>query len=218
MADRLSFIAAVNGYSVGIGLTLIMPFDVRIASTDALFSIRFIKVGLMPELGSTRLLAQLVGLGNAADMCLTGRMVPTDEALRIGLVIKVTEPEDLLDAAVEKANEIASNPPQAVMFVKELLRKNPLDPDIDRVGEREGIRDQIARRPPDHAEALAAFMEKREPRFGQDSWPSRWWMTTSKSVTPTRGVRLNVEEAERRGSILAKREKRRKGATLVKSN
>ena len=115
-------IAAVNGYSVGVGLTFILPFDVRIASTDALFSIRFIKVGLMPELGSTRLLAQLVGLGNAADMCPTGRMVPADEALRMGLVIKVTEPEDLLDAAVEKANEIANNPPQAVMFVKELLR------------------------------------------------------------------------------------------------
>ncbi len=160
-------IAAVNGYSVGIGLTFILPFDIRIASTNALFSIRFIRVGLMPELGSTRLLAQLVGLGNAADMCLTGRMVTADEALRMGLVIKVVEPDDLLEAAVEKATEIANNPPQAVMFVKELLRQNPLDPDIDRVGEREGIRDQIARRHPDHAEALAAFMEKREPRFGK---------------------------------------------------
>ena len=160
-------IAAVNGYSVGIGLTFILPFDVRIASTDALFSIRFIRVGLMPELGSTRLLAQLVGLGNATDMCLTGRMVTADEALRMGLVIKVVEPDNLLDAAIEKATEIANNPPQAVMFVKELLRQNPLDPDIDRVSEREGIRDQIARRHPDHAEALAAFMEKREPRFGK---------------------------------------------------
>ena len=83
----------------------------------------------------------------------------------MGLVIKVVEPDNLLDAAVEKATEIANNPPQAVMFVKELLRQNPLDPDIDRVTEREGIRDQIARRHPDHAEALAAFMEKREPRF-----------------------------------------------------
>ena len=67
----------------------------------------------------------------------------------------------LLDAVVEKTHEIASNPPQAVMFVKELFRQNPLDPDIDQVGERENIRDQIARRHPDHAEALAGFMEKR---------------------------------------------------------
>ena len=103
----------------------------------------------MPELGSTRLLAQLVGLGNAADMCLTGRMVTADEALRMGLVIKVVEPDNLLDAAIEKATEIANNPPQAVMFVKELLRQNPLRSDIDRVTEREGIRDQIARRHPE---------------------------------------------------------------------
>ena len=160
-------VAAINGYSVGVGLTLILPFDVRIASTEALLSIRFIKVGLMPELGSTRILAQLVGLGNAADMCLTGRMVPADEALRMGLVTKVTEPADLLEAAIEKANEIANNPPGAVMLIKELLRKNPLDPDLERVSEREGIRDQIARRHPDHAEAMAAFVEKREPKFGQ---------------------------------------------------
>ena len=92
-------IAAVNGYAVGVGLTMILPCDVRIASTAANLSIRFIKMGLMPELGSTRLLAQLVGLGNATEMCLTGRMVPADEALRIGLVTAVTEPDELLPTA-----------------------------------------------------------------------------------------------------------------------
>ena len=160
-------IAAVNGYSVGVGLTFILPFDVRIASTQALFSIRFIRVGLIPELGSTRILAQIVGLGNATDMCLSGRMVNAEEALRMGLVTQVTEPEDLLDTAIAKANEIANNPPGAVMLIKELLRKNPLDADLERVMEREGIRDQIAQRHPDHPEALAAFLEKRPPRFGQ---------------------------------------------------
>src|SRR6188508_1452767 len=64
-------VAAINGYAVGVGLTMILPFDVRIASTRAQMSIRFIKMGLMPELGSTRILSQLVGLGNATDMCLT---------------------------------------------------------------------------------------------------------------------------------------------------
>ena len=160
-------IAAVNGYSVGVGLTFILPFDVRIASTKALFSIRFIRVGLIPELGSTRILAQIVGLGNATDMCLSGRMVNAEEALRMGLVTQVAEPGDLLDTAVAKANEIANNPPGAVMLIKELLRKNPLDGDLERVMEREGIRDQIAQRHPDHPEALAAFLEKRPARFGQ---------------------------------------------------
>ena len=160
-------IAAVNGYSVGVGLTMILPFDVRIASTSARFSIRFIKMGLIPELGSTRLLAQLVGLGNATDMCLTGRMVEPDEALRMGLVTAVTAPEDLLSTAMAKADEIANNPTQAVMMIKELLAKNPLEPDLEAAMERELIRDQIARRLPDHKEAVSAFLEKRQPEFNR---------------------------------------------------
>ena len=159
----------MNGYAVGVGLTMILPCDVRIASTGAQLSIRFIKMGLMPELGSTRLLAQLVGLGNATEMCLTGRMVPADEALRIGLVSAVTDPEALLPTALAKAEEIASNSTPAVMMIKELLRKNPLDPDLDAVMEREGLRDQIARRLPDHAEAVAAFLGKREAQFNRSS-------------------------------------------------
>ena len=158
-------IAAINGYAVGVGLTMILPCDVRIASTSANLSIRFIKMGLMPELGSTHLLAQLIGLGNATEMCLTGRMVPADEAMRMGLVSAVTEPDELLPTAIAKAEEIANNPTRAVMMIKELLRKNPMEDDLDAVMEREGLRDQIARRLPDHAEAVAAFLEKRNPNF-----------------------------------------------------
>lgn len=160
-------IAAVNGYAVGIGLTMILPFDVRIASTRAQMSIRFIKMGLMPELGSTRLLAQIVGLGNATDMCLTGRMVGAEEALRMGLVTAVTEPDALFETALGKATEIADNPTRAVMMIKELLAKNPLDGDLEAVMEREGLRDQIARRLPDHTEAVTAFMEKRPANFNR---------------------------------------------------
>ena len=169
MRESKPTIAAVNGYAVGVGLTMILPCDVRIASTAAQLSIRFIKMGLMPELGSTRLLAQLVGLGHATDMCLTGRMVPADEALRIGLVSAVVEPDDLLPTALAKAEEIANNSTPAVMMIKELLRKNPMDPDLEAVMEREGLRDQIARRLPDHAEAVAAFLGKREAQFNRAS-------------------------------------------------
>ena len=160
-------IAAINGYAVGVGLTMILPCDVRIASTSANLSIRFIKMGLMPELGSTHLLAQLIGLGNATEMCLTGRMVPADEAMRMGLVSAVTQPDELMSTAIAKAEEIANNPTRAVMMIKELLRKNPMEDDLDAVMEREGLRDQIARRLPDHAEAVAAFLEKRNPNFNR---------------------------------------------------
>ena len=160
-------IAAINGYAIGVGLTMILPFDIRIASTEAKMSIRFIKMGLMPELGSTRLLADLVGLGVATDMCLTGRMVGAEEALKAGLVTAVAEPEQLFETAFAKASEIAENPAQAIMMIKELLRKNPQDPDLESVMERENLRDQIARRTDDHKEAVTAFLAKRPPQFNR---------------------------------------------------
>ena len=167
--DSKPTVAAINGYAVGVGLTMILPFDIRIASSAANLSIRFIKMGLMPELGSTRLLANLIGLGPATDMCLTGRMVPGEEAHQLGLVTAVTEPDDLMDVAMAKAQEIANNSTQAVMMIKELLNQNPLESNIDRVMESEGLRDQIARRLPDHAEAVAAFHAKRDPQFNQST-------------------------------------------------
>jgi enoyl-CoA hydratase/carnithine racemase len=85
----------------------------------------------------------------------------------MGLVTAVTEPEALFDTALAKAEEIANNPSGAVMMIKELLAKNPLEPDLEAVMERELIRDQIARRLPDHTEAVAAFVEKREPAFNR---------------------------------------------------
>jgi enoyl-CoA hydratase/carnithine racemase len=160
-------VAAINGYAAGVGLTMALPCDIRIASDTAQLSIRFIKMGLMPELGSTRLLAQIVGLGHATDMCLTGRFVPADEALRIGLVSQVVPTDQLIDTAVAKADEIATNPTSAVMMIKQLLAKNPLDPDLDAVMEREQVRDQLARRLPDHQEAITAFRERRPAQFNR---------------------------------------------------
>jgi enoyl-CoA hydratase/carnithine racemase len=167
MRKSKPIVAAINGYAAGIGLTLVLPCDVRIAADDARLSIRFIKMGLMPELGSTRLLAQIVGLGNAADMCLTGRFVEADEALRIGLVTQVVPRDQLLEAALTKATEIANNPTTAVMMIKELLAKNPTEPDLEAVMEREQVRDEAARKLADHKEAVTAFREKREARFNQ---------------------------------------------------
>ncbi len=156
---------AIHGYAVGVGLTMALPGDVRIAATDALMSIRFIRVGLVPELGSTRLLAQIVGLGHATDMSLTGRMVNAEEALRMGLVTAVVEPDQLFDTAMEKARQLAENPTPAVMLVKELLADNPVEGDLDVVMEREQVRDRLARTWPEHAEAVRAFAEKRKPNF-----------------------------------------------------
>jgi len=160
-------IAAINGYAIGVGLTLALPCDMRIASESAKLSIRFVKLGLVPELGSTRLLAQHVGLGNASDMCLSGRMVDGAEAHHMGLVSAVTKPEDLVDVAMARAEEIANNPTDVALTIKDLLARNALDPDLESVMEREGTRDRMARKWPSHREAVKAFLEKREPQFNR---------------------------------------------------
>jgi 2-(1,2-epoxy-1,2-dihydrophenyl)acetyl-CoA isomerase len=160
-------VVAVNGYAMGVGLTFILPCDVRIAAEDARLSIRFVRVGLVPELGSTRLLSQIVGLGNATEMCLTGRMVEGAEARAIGLVTAVVPKDQLFDVALAKAEELAGNPTPIVMLIKDLLARNALEPELRTVMEREGMHDRAARKLPSHAEAVKAFQEKREPRFNQ---------------------------------------------------
>jgi enoyl-CoA hydratase/carnithine racemase len=87
----------------------------------------------------------------------------------MGLLAAVTEPADLLDAALARADEIANNPTDAVMTIKEVLAVNPLEPDLRAVMEREAVRDRIMRTWPSHREAIRAFQEKREPRFNQDA-------------------------------------------------
>ena len=160
-------IAAIHGYAVGVGLTMVLPCDVRYAAEGTRLSIRFVKVGLVPELGSTRLLAQLVGLGHATEICLSGRMVPADEAYRVGLVSAVVPKEDLFDTALAKAEELANNPTAVVRKIKTLLSDNVTEPDLNRVMEREGARDRESRRLPSHEEAVSAFLEKRDPVFNQ---------------------------------------------------
>ncbi|MCZ2108357.1 MAG: enoyl-CoA hydratase/isomerase family protein [Dehalococcoidia bacterium] len=82
-------IAAINGAAVGIGITLILPFDIRLASTEARIGMFFVRMGLVPELASSHLLPQLVGSGRALEWCLTGRMIPAAEAREAGLVSEV---------------------------------------------------------------------------------------------------------------------------------
>jgi enoyl-CoA hydratase/carnithine racemase len=165
--DSKPVVAAIHGYAVGVGLTLALPCDVRVAAEGARLSIRFVKVGLVPELGSTRLLSQLVGLGHATDMCLSGRMVSADEAYRIGLVSAVVPQEELFATALAKADELANNPTPVVRKIKALLAENVSEPDLGLVMEREGARDRESRRLPSHSEAIAAFLEKRQPVFNQ---------------------------------------------------
>ncbi len=158
-------VAAVNGAAVGIGLTQILPFDVIFASEKARFGMGFIKVGLVPELASTHLLAQRIGFGRASEMCLSGRLFAADEALACGLVERVVPHDGLVPKALELAGMIAANPGPQLGMIKRLLTENAADGDLARVQERESALLRVCWATPEHKEAVRAFIEKRPPRF-----------------------------------------------------
>ena len=158
-------VAAVNGASVGVGLTMILPFDVIIASEAARFAMAFIKMGLVPELASSHFLVQRMGFGRASEMCLSGRLYGAGEAHAAGLVDRVAKPEELLDTALEMARSFAANPTPQLRWVKQLLTENGSATDLTQVQKREGELLQEAYQSPEHKEAVAAFLEKRPADF-----------------------------------------------------
>src|SRR3990172_5785372 len=111
-------VCAINGPAIGAGLTIPLPADVRIASPQARLSMRFIRVGVLPELASTFILPHIVGLGNALELMLSGRIISSEEARRIGLVNRVVEADKLLDDAIATAAEIAFNPSESHFAIK----------------------------------------------------------------------------------------------------
>jgi len=158
-------VVAINGPAIGAGLTITLPCDVRIASDQARLSMRFVRVGFIPELASTRILTHIVGLGHALELMLSGRIIDAQEAGRIGLVNRVVPHDRLLDAAVETAAEIAFNPTECVQVTKGLTWSSLADPDLMAIIKRERAEYAAAMARPSFKEAVNAFLEKRQPDF-----------------------------------------------------
>ena len=114
-------IAAINGLAVGIGVTMILPFDIRIASTNASFSFPFTQLGILPGLGSSHFLTNLVGLAKAKELILTGANINAKEAYSLGLVNKLSSEENLLDDLIEIANNVDKSSLSTLSFAKESL-------------------------------------------------------------------------------------------------
>ncbi len=159
-------IVALNGPAIGAGLTITLPCDVRIASPQARLSMRFIRVGALPELASTFILPHIVGMGNALELMLSGRIINGDEAARIGLVNRVVPAEKLLDDAIATAAEIAFNPTESHYAIKretwEHVSRGGLLADMMRNEMREFV---AAQQRPSFKEAVRSFIEKRDPDF-----------------------------------------------------
>jgi 2-(1,2-epoxy-1,2-dihydrophenyl)acetyl-CoA isomerase len=157
-------IAAINGPAVGMGFTVTLPCDIRIASERARLGAIFVRVGLVPEFGSTFLLPRLVGLAKAKELSLLGRIIDAQEALEIGLVSKVVPHEQLMPETMALATTLAQGPTRTLGLVKEVLHRGL-------VSDLAGAEDLETRvlatcvRSPEHAEGVRAFLEKRQPRF-----------------------------------------------------
>ncbi len=157
-------IAAVNGPAVGWGMDLSLFCDIRIASERARFGELFIKRGLISDLGGLWRLPQVVGPSRAAELLFTGDVIDAKEAERIGLVSRVVPHESLLAAARELAGRIAANPPLALRYMKEGLRR-ARGGDVDALGAYIGQTLGYLFTTEDHREGVASFLEKRAPVF-----------------------------------------------------
>lgn len=157
-------IAAVNGVAAGAGASLAFAADLRLASTAARFVLAFGRIGLVPDSGATWTLPRLVGPGRAAELALVGDPVDAETALRIGLVTRVVEPDELLPEARRVAEALAAAAPSAVAATKHALDA-AWDRDLAAALEAEAELQGRLGRSADHAEGLAAFREQRSPVF-----------------------------------------------------
>jgi 2-(1,2-epoxy-1,2-dihydrophenyl)acetyl-CoA isomerase len=158
-------VAAINGAAIGVGLTQVLPMDYLFAASGAKLSVRFIKMGLVPELASSHFLGLRCGFGHASRLMLTGCTVTAEEACAIGLVDEVVAPDELLGAARAMALQMGENPQAALSMVKALFTENISETDTDLIQRREGEALKTCYASAEHKEAIAAFLEKREPDF-----------------------------------------------------
>ena len=157
-------VAAVNGVAAGAGLALALACDVRLAADSASFLCAFGRVGLVPDSGVSWFLPRLVGPGRAAEMILGGEAVDAARAERIGLVERVVAPDSLLGEAQALAARLAGGSPLATGLAKRALAASQ-QTSLEAALEFEAELQAVAGRSEDHAEGLAAFLEKRPPRF-----------------------------------------------------
>ena len=158
-------IAAINGAAVGVGATMTLAMDFRLASRDAKMGFVFSRLGVVPEACSTWFLPRLVGLQRALEWCLTGDVFDAEIALEAGLVRSLHAPEDLLEAADQLARRlITDRSPAAIALTRQMLRNNAALPGPVDAHKVESLA-MLAMSRADGREGVAAFMEKRKPVF-----------------------------------------------------
>jgi len=157
-------LAAVNGAAAGAGLSLACACDLRIAADKAAFVPAFISVGLVPDTGGSWLVPQLLGYSRAFEWMCSGRKIDAQEALAWGLVSEVVDTDAVVERTQERAAELAALPTLAIAMTKRLFQRAATSRLEDQL-ELEAQLQVAATRTEDFGEGVAAFLEKREPRF-----------------------------------------------------
>jgi enoyl-CoA hydratase/carnithine racemase len=155
-------IVAINGYALGVGATMTLPCDIRIAAENARIGFIFPRVGVAPELGSTYLLPRLIGAARAAEMFLTGRQYTANECLAMGLVSQVVPQNALVTKAQEIASEIMQGSPTSLSLTRRGVYLG-LSSTLESAMEFEMFALERCYSSPEHKEYVTAFMEKRKP-------------------------------------------------------
>jgi enoyl-CoA hydratase/carnithine racemase len=159
-------LAAINGAAVGVGLTLPMQWDIRVAAEEAKLGFVFNRRGVMPELGSNWIVPRIVGVSRGLELLLTGKMITGREAASIGLVSAAVPAADVLPTCLGMARDIASNvAPVSAALVKRLVYENLAEPDRRTAQDREHRLFGWTAQQLDAREGPAAFLEKRSPRW-----------------------------------------------------
>ncbi|MDA0978658.1 MAG: enoyl-CoA hydratase-related protein, partial [Proteobacteria bacterium] len=157
-------IAAINGAAAGAGMNIALACDIRIAANTAKMGQTFARRGLHPDWGGTYFLPRLVGMARACELIWSGRMIAAEEALELGIVSELTEPEALMTTAMNMARSFAAGPPVVIRMSKRAMYRN-IDSDLKEALEFETYAQNVCSGTDDAKEGIAAFVEKREPKF-----------------------------------------------------
>ena len=162
---RKPVIAAINGHAVGIGLTLALQCDMRIVARDAKLSFPFVRLGIVPELGSTSILPSIAGMSNALDLMLSGRRFSGEDAVHYGLASEAVDASEVLEKAREWAIDVARNAaPVAVAVTKRLIWEGVDSTPAEASTKERELLSWLGKQP-DAAEGVKSFLERREPEW-----------------------------------------------------
>ncbi len=162
--SKKPIIAAVNGYAMGAGFSLALACDIVMADKKAKFGLSFAKVGLIPDLGLLYFLPKILGVWKAKELIYSAKILSSDEALELKLINRIANENELLDEAMQLADEIALGPSKAIWFVKSIFNKVH-NKDLSLTMQLENFAQSILQQTEDHKEGINAFKEKRTPEF-----------------------------------------------------